>query len=67
MSKCYASAVLKVAEGEIGYLEKASNSQLDEIRTTPSMPVTSTRSTPLGTTARRMASLGAICSWTGVC
>lgn len=30
MSKCYASAVLKVAEGEIGYLEKASNSQLDD-------------------------------------
>lgn len=30
MSKCYASAILKVAEGEISYLEKASNSQLDD-------------------------------------
>lgn len=29
MSKCYASTVLKIAAGEIGYHEKASNSQLD--------------------------------------
>lgn len=29
MSKCYASAVLKVAVAEIGYIEKKTNSQLD--------------------------------------
>ena len=28
--KCYPSAVIKVAEGEIGYKEKATNSQLDD-------------------------------------
>lgn len=30
MSKCYASTVLAIAIGEIGYKEKASNSQLDD-------------------------------------
>lgn len=30
MSKCYASAVIAVAIGELGYFEKASNSQLDD-------------------------------------
>lgn len=30
VSKCYASAVIAVAIGEIGYREKASNSQLDD-------------------------------------
>lgn len=30
MSKCYASTVIKVAENEIGYKEKKSNSQLDD-------------------------------------
>lgn len=29
MGKCYASSVIAVAQGEIGYKEKASNSQLD--------------------------------------
>ena len=30
MSKCYASKVISIAEKEVGYLEKASNSQLDD-------------------------------------
>lgn len=30
VSKCYASAVVAVAIGELGYVEKASNSQLDD-------------------------------------
>ena len=30
MSKCYASAVIAVAVGELGYKEKATNSQLDD-------------------------------------
>lgn len=29
MAKCYASTVIKIAEGEVGYLEKKSNSNLD--------------------------------------
>lgn len=35
MSKCYASAVVAVAIGELGYVEKASNSQLDDKTANP--------------------------------
>jgi hypothetical protein len=35
MSKCYASAVIAVAIGELGYKEKASNSQLDSKTANP--------------------------------
>lgn len=35
MSKCYASAVVAVAIGELGYVEKASNSQLDNKTANP--------------------------------
>ena len=35
VSKCYASAVIAVAIGELGYVEKASNSQLDSKTANP--------------------------------
>lgn len=35
VSKCYASAVVAVAIGELGYVEKASNSQLDDKTANP--------------------------------
>ena len=73
MSKCYASAVLAIAAAEIGYHEKKSNSQLDN-PTANAGSANYTKyardfdeSTRSGTTARKTASHGAICSSTGVC
>ena len=71
VSKCYASAVVAVAIGELGYVERrptvSSTTRLPTpvVRTGQSTPETSTKSTRSGTTARRTATNGAICSWTG--